>query len=244
MKTLALYFLFLFSGLAVCAQWGNTLRDTATSVLCTSKHDILNHRWMPLMGCILASEGTLFSVIPEMHHTSIRVRDAVQSDGHARLHFDDYFQYLPLATPFALELCGVKSQSGFKRMTCLTAGSVLLGMTVLEAAKFGFHKQRPDGHGYTSFPSGHTYFAFNGAEVLRREYGREYPAIAVAGYAAAVLVGCMRVYNNRHWVSDVVAGAGLGVLSVSATYWLGYRFFRPTVGAEERGRLLDAERYL
>ena len=70
-----------------------------------------------------------------------------------------------------------------------------------------------------SFPSGHTFTAFTGAEILRREYGEEYPWIAVAGYAVAVTVAAMRVYNNRHWLGDVCAGAGLGILSVTLAYW-------------------------
>ena len=57
--------------------------------------------------------------------------------------------------------------------------------------------------------------AFTGAEVVRREYGEEYPWIAVA-----ILVAGMRVYNDRHWVGDIMAGAGLGVLSASAVYWI------------------------
>ena len=79
---------------------------------------------------------------------------------------------------------------------------------------------RPDGSACNSFPSGHTFVAFTGAEIIRREYGKEYPWIAVAGYTVAVLVGAMRIYNNRHWAGDVLAGAGLGMLSVTLTYWI------------------------
>ena len=74
--------------------------------------------------------------------------------------------------------------------------------------------------GINSFPSGHTYIAFVGAETLRKEYGEEYPWLAVAGYAVATLVGTMRIYNDRHWAGDVLAGAGLGILSVNITYWI------------------------
>ena len=59
-----------------------------------------------------------------------------------------------------------------------------------------------------------------GAEVLRKEYGEEYPAVAVAGYAVATFTALMRVYNNRHWLNDVLAGASIGVLSVQLTYAL------------------------
>jgi membrane-associated phospholipid phosphatase len=61
--------------------------------------------------------------------------------------------------------------------------------------------------------------AFTGAELLRREYGEEYPWVAVAGYAVAIAVGAMRICNNRHWLGDVLAGAGLGIMSVTLVYW-------------------------
>ena len=80
--------------------------------------------------------------------------------------------------------------------------------------------ERPYPGVYTSFPSGHTVTAFIGAEILRREYGEKYPAIAIAGYTVATGVGIMRMYNNRHWASDVLAGAGVGILSASLMYWL------------------------
>lgn len=42
----------------------------------------------------------------------------------------------------------------------------------------------------------------------------------MAGYAVAAGVGAMRVYNNKHWCSDILAGAGIGILSASIMYWL------------------------
>ena len=88
------------------------------------------------------------------------------------------------------------------------------------ALKYGIAAERPYSGVFNSFPSGHTYTAFMGAEILRREYGEEDPGIAIAGYTVATSVGIMRIYNNRHWASDVLAGAGIGILSASLTYWL------------------------
>jgi membrane-associated phospholipid phosphatase len=42
----------------------------------------------------------------------------------------------------------------------------------------------------------------------------------VAGYAVAVGSGVLRMYNNKHWLNDVVAGAGVGILSTRLAYWL------------------------
>lgn len=79
---------------------------------------------------------------------------------------------------------------------------------------------RPDGSSRNSFPSGHTATAFVGAELLRREYWEVSPWIGVAGYAVAAGTGFFRMYNNRHWLTDVLSGAGIGILSVEAAYWL------------------------
>ncbi|MGN0224714.1 MAG: phosphatase PAP2 family protein, partial [Prevotella sp.] len=53
-----------------------------------------------------------------------------------------------------------------------------------------------------------------------REYWHVSPWIGVAGYAVAAGTGFFRMYNNRHWLTDVIAGAGIGILSVEAAYWL------------------------
>ena len=69
-----------------------------------------------------------------------------------------------------------------------------------------------------SFPSGHTANAFLGAYVAWKEFKDTNPYLAYSGYALATFVACSRVYNNRHWVADVVAGAGFGILSVELAY--------------------------
>jgi membrane-associated phospholipid phosphatase len=79
---------------------------------------------------------------------------------------------------------------------------------------------RPDSSNSYSFPSGHTSQAFVAAEFLRKEYKDVSPWYGVAGYAFAVTTGYLRMYNNKHWLSDVVAGAGVGILSVHAAYWI------------------------
>jgi membrane-associated phospholipid phosphatase len=73
------------------------------------------------------------------------------------------------------------------------------------------------GEEYRAFPSGHTATAFAAATALTAEVIRREPdARWVAGvplYAAASLVGWSRMYDNRHWASDVVAGAGFGTVA-------------------------------
>ena len=82
-----------------------------------------------------------------------------------------------------------------------------------EAEEFRFG----DGRGaYTSFPSGHTTAAFAAASAVTAELSVTHPRAArVAGpllYGGATFVGLSRMYDNKHWASDVVAGAAIGTL--------------------------------
>jgi membrane-associated phospholipid phosphatase len=70
---------------------------------------------------------------------------------------------------------------------------------------------------YQSFPSGHTLAAFSLASAVTAEaghfWGGEQTLIGVLTYGGATLSGLSRMYNNAHWASDVVLGAGLGTLA-------------------------------
>lgn len=167
----------------------------------------------------LMAAGSLLTFSPAANTLALTVRDEVTGLNLPRLQFDNYLQYLPAALPLTLKLGGVKSRHTFGHMALLEGGSYLLGAGWVNAFKYGIGILRPDNTTYNSFPSGHTFMAFTGAELLRREYGKDYPWIAVAGYTMATVVALMRVYNNRHWVGDVLAGAGMGIMSVTLVYW-------------------------
>ncbi len=68
--------------------------------------------------------------------------------------------------------------------------------------------QHPNSH-FNSFPSGHTSLAFSIATVFATQY-KDKPLIPIISYGAATLVGISRLTENRHWSSDVFAGAVLG----------------------------------
>ena len=80
--------------------------------------------------------------------------------------------------------------------------------------------ERPDGSSNNSFPSGHTATAFMGAEFLYQEYKDVSIWYGISGYIVAAGTGYFRMYNNRHWLSDVAAGAGIGILSTKIAYWI------------------------
>ncbi len=128
--------------------------------------------------------------------------------GHTKA--DDYLQYLPVVSSLALGLTGVKARHNLRDRTLITGVSYATMAILVNVPKNLIHECRPDG-GTRSFPSGHTATAFMGAELTRIEYGG-WPYGAVA-YTVAAGIGFLRVYNGRHWFHDVVAGAGVGILS-------------------------------
>ena len=185
-----------------------------------AQRDTLHLRTEPLVGSVLFSGATLVSLQPELHQYEISLYDHLGLAGVPQQPFDNVLQFVPIATPIALKLAGLESRHSIGEIALLSATASLISFAVVESAKRLYQVERPDGRSFTSFPSGHTIMAFTGADIIRREFGAQYPWLAVVGYGVAALVGVMRVYNSRHWPSDVLGGAGAALLTVSFTYWL------------------------
>ena len=128
--------------------------------------------------------------------------------------------YLPAVAAYGLDLCGVKAKHGWKDRTLLLAMSFVITQGMSKGTKMFVSEWRPDGSNHHSFPSGHTASAFMSAEFLRMEYRDASPWIAVGGYTMAVATGAMRIYNDRHWLNDIIAGAGVGILGTRIAYWI------------------------
>lgn len=133
-------------------------------------------------------------------------------------HVDNYLQWSPAAVVIGLNISGVHGKYPFDYELGIYAVSTLIMVGSVFSLKHITHEERPDHSSFTSFPSGHTATAFAAAEWLRAEYWQRSPWIGIVGYAAATTTGILRVYNNKHWVSDVVAGAAIGFLSTRIAY--------------------------
>lgn len=144
------------------------------------------------------------------------VRDALRYRNH-KIKADDYLQYLPVVSVYGLSLLGAPAKHDYLERTVITATAYATMGVLVGSVKYLAKVRRPDGSSRNSFPSGHTATAFMGAELVRQEYGTWY---GVAAYTVATAIGVARIYNDRHWASDVVAGAGFGVLSAKVGYWL------------------------
>lgn len=147
----------------------------------------------------------------------------INSD-YKRFHgdgIDNVLQYVPTVAVFGLKVCGVKTDTSWKKRLTVSVASFAVNAGVTYALKRTIHERRPDGTDNRSFPSGHTSIAFCGATSLMHEYYKVSPWIGVTGYAVATTVAVDRVRRNRHHWGDVVAGAAIGCLSAEAGYLIG-----------------------
>ncbi|NOZ74101.1 MAG: phosphatase PAP2 family protein [FCB group bacterium] len=95
----------------------------------------------------------------------------------------------------------------------IAANGIMTGLI-----KVAVGRERPNHRGYKSFPSGHTSNAFTVASIAQQLYGRR---VGVVAYGAATLVAVSRIHDNKHYLSDVIAGAGLGTI-IGRSFGLAY----------------------
>jgi membrane-associated phospholipid phosphatase len=144
---------------------------------------------------------------------------------------DDLMQFAPHGAVFALDWIGVKSKHGFgDKVGLMLTGSIIMLGTV-NALKYTTDQIRPDNSSANSFPSGHTANAFFGAAVLAEEYKDQSIIYPIAGYTVATATGVFRILNNRHWATDVLVGAGIGILSAKAAYVV-YPWLKEKIGGK------------
>ena len=167
-------------------------------------------------GLLAKSEKTAFRQDYNNPNTKIRL---IKYNFHSEI--DNYTQYLPLALSIGLKIGGVESRSDWPRYWASAATSAAIMAGLVNGIKYTASEMRPDGSTRNAWPSGHTATAFLAATILHKEYGMtRSPWISVGAYTLATATGVMRVLNNRHWISDVLSGAGIGILSVELGYGL------------------------
>lgn len=172
--------------------------------------------WSLAIPAVLIARGA-FSMDSHFDH---KLQRYVVENVKGNLRADDYLQYLPIASVFAFPNLGMPPAHSLKERLVIGATAYALTAIFVNATKYTVRHHRPDNTSHNSFPSGHTATVFTGVEILYQEYKHYDPWIGIGGYAVAAGVGLLRIYNNRHWASDVVAGAGIGILSAKLSYLL------------------------
>lgn len=175
----------------------------------------------------------LAGVIAKSEKRSFRQNTADLRNSRTRLltnfhsEIDNYTQFAPAVLALGLNVAGVEGRSNLGRFAVSSALAYGIMAGIVNPIKYGAKEMRPDGSTRNSFPSGHTATAFVSATILHKEYGlTRSPWYSIAGYGVATATGVMRVLNNRHWVSDVLSGAGIGIFSTELAYGISDIIFK------------------
>ena len=175
----------------------------------------------------------LAGVIAKSEKRSFRQNTADLRNSRTRLltnfhsEIDNYTQFAPAVLALGLNVAGVEGRSDLGRFAVSSALAYGIMAGIVNPIKYGAKELRPDGSTRNSFPSGHTATAFVSATILHKEYGlTRSPWYSIAGYGVATATGVMRVLNNRHWISDVLSGAGIGIFSTELAYGISDIIFK------------------
>ncbi|WP_460553436.1 phosphatase PAP2 family protein [Hymenobacter daeguensis] len=145
-------------------------------------------------------------------------RDIRRAFGDYRNHIDDFLQWSPyLEIPVVL-LAGVESHNDRLNLGLVIVKSELIMLSSVYVVKTLAGVERPDGSDNLSFPSGHTAQAFLAASIVHTEFRDKSQWYGIGAYTLATSVAAFRMINNKHWESDVVAGAGFGIMSAHLAY--------------------------
>lgn len=159
----------------------------------------------------LISAGALLNI----GDIKIKINDHIP---HTDNGIDDYIQYAPMVQMYLYDALGFEHQNSVFDQTKYLLISELVSATAVHFLKNVTNVERPTGADF-SFPSGHTTNAFVGATVLYHEFKDTEPLLAWSGYLFATATGALRMTNSAHWLPDVLAGAGIGILTTNLVYY-------------------------
>lgn len=208
--------LFLFTLICTCqfhasAATGNPLADSIPAPTSALKQYTVSSA--------LFATGAAIASIPGLRKIEKAVYDGF-NPSRKMTSIDDYTQYVPAAAVFAMDAAGMKGKYKPQQQLFLYALGNVTATVIVQPMKRIIGRARPNKSDFHSFPSGHTSTAFVAAEFLHQEYGHYSPWISIAGYATAATTGYLRMYNNEHWLGDVLAGAAIGMASTKFIYWM------------------------
>lgn len=212
---------FIWIGLLACLVRGAVAADKQESdtlrveAAAQKEIPIVPYHFNPktlILPASLITVGAVGTAIDGMNDFHLFSR----KDSVKRISVDNYLEWGMLGWVFVCDLMGKEKHKWTDQLCIIALAEGMSGLMVY-GLKHWVDETRPDGTPY-SFPSGHTANAFLGAHVAFKEFKDSSPVLAYSGYAIAAFVACSRVYNNRHWVADVLAGAGFGILSVELSY--------------------------
>lgn len=181
--------------------------------------------------------GALSFAVPPVRQVDYSIHNEMtQHYAGFKSTIDNYLQFAPTASVYMLNLTGVRGKNTLVDQTVLIllSEAIFYGTTAFLKSATG--RIRPDGSNRLSWPSGHAGNAFTSAEFMAQEYSGRSPWYGVAAYSFATTTAVLRVYNDKHWFSDIIAGAGFGIIATKTAYLLYPIIKRQLFGPGKMGR--------
>ncbi|MDP2089874.1 MAG: phosphatase PAP2 family protein [Flavobacteriaceae bacterium] len=210
-KVKLIIFIFLFSFLKINAQ------KIESDSIKIDKKPSFNYQSL-IVPTILISYGIVGLENDGLKSINEDIHSHIINQNYHNSRVDNFTQYAPALSVYGLNALGIKGKNNFKDRTIILATASLIVTTTTLGLKSMITVNRPDNSSDDSFPSGHVAKSFMGAEFLYQEYREVSPWYGITGYIVAAGTGALRIYNDKHWLTDVVAGAGIGILSTKVAY--------------------------
>jgi len=196
-------------------QQGNAQQKDTTNFVIKEKKLSYKHFIIPVA---LISSGLILKDLKANDNLQGDIRRILGTDFHTKI--DNYLQFEPILQIYGGRYLGLKPKHDFLHQTINIAISNAIMGGIVQTMKHTFKEERPDGSDQLSFPSGHTATAFTNASLLFYEYKEANIWYASSGFLFAATTGFLRIANNKHYTSDVLAGAGIGTaIGLAVSYW-------------------------
>jgi len=210
-KILLISYVLTLTCMSVQAQ--TILSDSTTSAKVDHKKNAYHSFIAPT---VLIGAGAYFTEHDQFRYYIRSERNKHYPDFHTSV--DNFLPAVPIALVYGLNACGVKGKNDFINRSLILVKSEIVLLALTGSMKALTHVDRPDNSNRQSFPSAHTAHAFAAATFVAHEFGDRSFWYSIGAYTLASGVGALRIMNNRHWISDVMGGAGIGILSMNVVY--------------------------
>lgn len=210
------YILILLSSIFFCSSVKAQTDTIVSTDTIHQKMSVVEYQFNPkslILPASLITVGAIGTAIDGMNDFHLFSRkDSVGSV----TSIDDYLEWGMLGWVFVCDLMGKEKHNWVDQLfiVCLAEG---MNAVMVQGLKKIVDEHRPDERPH-AFPSGHTANSFLGAHIAYKEFKDSSPFLAYSGYVIATGIAGLRIYKNRHWVADVIGGAGFGILSVELAY--------------------------
>lgn len=177
-----------------------------------------------LIPATLFTGGVLLLHTPENEKLQMNIRTVFGTDFHSKA--DNFLQYEAVLQIYGGKYLGFKPKNDvlYQSINLVVANAIMGG--TIQIMKLSVNEERPDGTDNKSFPSGHTGTAFTNASLLFYEFKDNNIWYASSGFLFATATAALRIANNKHRTSDVIAGAGIGLaVGTLVSFWSPFKSF-------------------